>query len=742
MGTNDWNISNIIMTILRERSSYSYAKIAAELGVSEQSLSDWRKGVRSPQRQNIETICTGIPQMVNPQEHGAFLSDLKNKLKNAGDLVIAALNDCPSLSDALFYLYNDFQSHLVQDKLYLLLNSHEGISLLRDILLRKFQLNEKRTLNFKVEELGYAYQNELKSKNLRWKLNLNHCLLIKFKDDSKKYSYKVLMDFNFNQKEHASAGDYAEARDAARFYGVKMLLLFGNFQIPHNELRLFIDSNIYAEKIETSELRQKTHSKDYIYSPHGRDAEMELFANKYADLIIGRLKKYHSVIYKNIQFEKRRNPVAKNQPSYIYWNAKYAASQHVSFQTSRIETLLQDGSIPTGGQALAIGYFSFPSLLRLESYFDHIYLLDNSNTSVKAYEQHLSEHQPQLLDKITFITFTSSMYHSISNIYQLYHSMDFILLGTGSGSLIKKMKAYYQMCNSWLNPNGSLYVSFLNRDFLFEYVDQNTTEQNFDFIPVPNTNHASAFLANTLEKYDLYCETYEFNELKAFSEKYFTAENFYSYPLASVLENSHKKMLQNILNELDKEYSNKGFLTRSFSNCRGYYLDAYLKKKMQPLITCDFPKDLECQTISHEEIRESKSSYLKLLLLAEPGSSQKQAEQTGLPFEVYLFLLPANKKLPENDRQKVCLGAKTLRFLSITEINALGLEFQNIPPFLHSCSSKIKLNKNYDAEIQDAAGAEYYLDNGSQETVYKISGKDLISALNRLEFYDAMIPKE
>ncbi|MBQ0000696.1 MAG: hypothetical protein KBT01_04055 [Clostridiales bacterium] len=733
MGTGDWNVSNMIFTLLRDVSGFSYARIAQELKVSEQSLSDWRKGIRMPQKMNIETICRGIPKLLPEMKLESFYSGLKEATKNAGNQVTSSLLNCNSVSDALFYLYSDFQAHLVQDKLYLLLNTSDGNALLREIILKKFRINEKRTPIYQVEELGDTYLEEMQNKTIHWRVDLSHCFLIKFKDPSRKYSYKVLVDFNFNQNEHDAAGDYAEARDAARAYGVKMLLLFGSYPIPHNELRLFIDSNIYAESIRMRDLHTRQSSKDYVYSYSAADAEMEMFANRYADLIIGQLTKYHSVVYKNILFETRRNLQSKHLQQYLFWDTHYATRHHINFQTRRIEQLLKDGSISRGGKALAIGYSSFPCILRLETYFDHIYLLDNSNTSVKNYERMLSEQfgdqNPKLIDKVTFITFTSSMYESISNLHQLYHSLDFVLIGSGSGSFIKKMPAYFRMSNSWLTDDGALYASFLNRDFLYDYVDQITSEQNFAYIPRISENRASVFLANTQEKYDLYCETYEFNELKNQAEKFFTPEIFYSYPLASVLEEPHKKFLQNILKELDKEYSSKGFLSKSFSNSRGYYLDAFLKKKKQPLLEIREPEGISLINLPRATVKDLKYHHLKVLLLTENTRVNRVIDSAEEPFEVTMILLPDERMLPENQEKEILLNGKRLRLLTITEVNALGLEFRHIPVFLQPVDERIRLKCYYDPTITDKPGYYYYLDNTSNTNLYRISSSDLMSYL-------------
>lgn len=109
--------------------------------------------------------------------------------------------------------------------------------------------------------------------------------------------------------------------------------------------------------------------------------------------------------------------------------------------------------------------------------------MDNSNTVIKAYDGFVSENMPELSDKVKFITFTSTLSDAITDKYHLYCSIDFILIGTGGGSFIKKIQKYYQMCNLWLKNEGVLYISFLNKEFLYEYVDRVTAEENFEFVP-------------------------------------------------------------------------------------------------------------------------------------------------------------------------------------------------------------------------------------------------------------------
>ena len=80
---------------------------------------------------------------------------------------------------------------------------------------------------------------------------------IYIKETDKKYSYKVLVNYNFNQEDYEKAGDYTEARDAVKAYGVRMILLFGNANVSDKEINFWMDSNIYMERISIQEISKR-----------------------------------------------------------------------------------------------------------------------------------------------------------------------------------------------------------------------------------------------------------------------------------------------------------------------------------------------------------------------------------------------------------------------------------------------------------------------------------------------------
>lgn len=513
-----------------------------------------------------------------------------------------------------------------------------------------------------------------------------------------------------------------------------MILLFGNIKISDEELRFFMDSNIYMEEIKLKEINAKDRSKDYIYNSPNTDIEMELLANKYTDILLGRLRKYFSVIYKNILFDSEKILNNKQKENYTFWDARFATRHHINFQENRIKELFECGKIPQNGYAMAIGYLSFPCILRLVDMCKKVYLIDNSNKSVKMYQEYIKNLDPARSKKLVFITFTSGMFIPITKLYNLYYSMDFILLGSGSGSFIKKLQTYYLICNSWLKKNGVLYISFLNEEFLYQYVDRATAEQNFEFIPHDNEKRATAFITNSVEKYDLYCETYNCNEIMNVARKYFELITMYSYPLASVLIGTHKSKLQNILKELDKEYSKQGWQVKTFSNCKGYYIDAVLKKADGCQLSAMEENSEKTKKILFHDKEKFRKYYLKTLLLAEKTTSVDDCIKNDTSVKIYTVLLSTKKRLPETDNNEICLGDKKFRLLNISEINALGIEYRNISPFLKSSDTKITLIKNYDIELTEKENRIFYVGDGSTDGGYEIEQRTLISLLTKYAY--------
>lgn len=736
MGKFDTNVTKIVVETLKDETEIDYVDMENILQCNGQTILNWRNGTCKPNKSYVKDICQKIPLLLkNEKDRQKYLVKLRKKFASLGTNIKKELNMCDSIEETLKYIYTKMKVNVDMDKEYELFNEVEGQELLKDIIYQKFLINKEKSQIFDIKKFDPKEQIALQDVQVEWTLNLENCFTLSFRNKDKKCDYNVLVNYNFNQEDYEMSGDYTEARNAVDDYDVKMILLFGNANVPDNKVQFWMDYNIYMERIDMEEIRSRRKSKDYVYSTLKTDFELETIANQYADFIIGSLRKYFYVVFKNILFDEKKQLTVKQKDSLIFWDAKFATRHHINFQQKRIETLI-DEDIIKERTALAIGYLSFPCMLRLASKYEKVYLMDNSSTVLKRYEKYVKEIMPEeVTKKLNFITFTSALSEKITQKYKLHSSLDFILIGTGTGSFIKRILRYYQICNLWLKDEGVLYISFLNKDFIYEYVDGVTAEQNFEFIPNIEGEYATALISNNVEKYDLYCRTWECNEFKDIAKKYFQYEKMYSYPISSVIFGTYKSKLQNLLKEIDKGFCDPGFIINNCNNSKGYFIDGVLRKKIGKGIEQFQPKILE---LKDEEI--DNNYYLKTLILAEKTLGKIYESQTML-MQIYVIVLPINKKLPETTNHEIFIGNKKLRLLEISEINYLGLQYKNITPFLKS-DGNIRLNCSYDIELKEKLNKYFYIRSSLDDKSYKIKGNDLVGLLKSYQYTDIDLSRE
>lgn len=730
------NITKIILDLLKNDFNISNNQFRKCINVREQTITNWKNGSVKPNKTNIEDICNHLPSLLETEDNkNRFLERLQDNFNEENNDIFCLIRDYTSITSLLNYLYKEYEKDLKKDKLSDLINNSESNLQLRQIIINKFKINENKTPNFQVEEIEGTNKSVLK-KCFEMKLNLEHCLILKFRGKDNKYTYRILVNYNLNEDEYESIGDIKDAKDTFRTHDLNMMILFSNVIIPEKDIYISMrQNNVYIEHLDLQEIEDKKCSKDYIYVEE-IDKEKERIANKYSDIILGKISKYYAVIFKNLLFKNEITLPDKYVDNYIFWEAKFATRHHINFQTERIKVLLnEDKQGKDERVALAIGFLSFPIILKLAKLFKKIYLLDNSQESINYYERLLQNNNSKLKDKITYILFTSGMFEFITTSYALYNSIDFIMLGTGEGSFIKHLRPYYLICNQWLKKGGQIYFSFFNTEFLYDYTDKLILKENFDFIPILNEKRAIAFFPNSSVKYELYCESKRCDELKSVTEEYFSIQTLFSYPLASVLHGFNKN-LQNILKELDKAYSSKGFLTKTFSNCRGFYIDGLFYKPIGNLLENFKFKDERLEYIEVNNSMEYKEKFLKTLLIIEKNKNPKNKTisdllQSNETICIYSIILPSNKRLPENNNG-ICLGGNIYRLLDIIEINLLGLEYINISPFFKINSDKVVVKKYYDIDINKPIKSKksyVYIGDGNRNSRYKVKQEHITKLL-------------
>lgn len=724
-----YNVTKEIFDVLKEDFSIKYSKIYEKVGVSEQTGINYRKGQTRPLEKSREIIYKGITEMLSSEQQESFAEKLKNRFNNAGNLVKEHLRQKKNLNDILEYLYVDFEKDINEDSKFKLLNCSDNEELLRQIIFEKLQISEKTSLNFQVRKLEDS--DEIWNKReFACIMNPGHCLLLKVLKRGKSDTYNILVNFNYNSEEYKKVNTVLRLEDVKKSSTVNMILIFSNIHIPDEDLERCMEREIYIENIRNADVNRK-RGKDYIFTKTD-DKNLELAANQYSDMIIGKIKKYFSAVFKNILFENEKYSGNKQNP-FVYWEPKYATRHHINFQTKRLEEYMNAERNQASDMAVvAIGFWSFPSVLRLEKYFRHIYLLDNSNKCITCYSEYLKKNHPQIAQKTSFITFTSTIFKYITDKYNLYHSVDFVIMGTGAGSFVKDIQTYYKMINQWMKTGGKFYVSFLNKEFPYEYIDNNSLEENIGYIPGADQTSVLAAPLNSSEKYGIYCSLCSCNELKDVAKKYFRILRLYSYPLLPLLQNEHKKRLQNILKEYDKAYSNSGFTERTYSDGRGYYVDAMLEKvngeRIEIRQAADVYENIKYKTVNGEVGSEEK--YWKTLLVTEVRTMGGKGKGSYFS-DITVVILPNYKRLPETDSGQIVLGNKKFRLLDIYEINLLGIEYKNISPFIFSKDHALQIKYCYDLQLEEASHEKICVGTGRYKEMCQLKKGELLEILKR-----------
>lgn len=722
-----YNVTKEIFEVLNEDFGVKFSEIYDKVGISEQTGLNYRKGETHPQAKNWGDIYEGIKKIIGVEQQKIFIEKLNRRFKDAGNLVKEHLQQKENLKDVLEYIYIGFEEDINKDSKFKLLNSSDNERVLKRIMFEKLQVLEKTSLNFQVKKLEDSDEIWDKEK-LADIMNPEHCLLLKVFKKGKSDTYNMLINFNYNSEEYKRIN--RESSTTLKFEDIKkngivdMLLLFSNIYIPDDKIEGYMENEIYIENIKNENIEQR-RGKDYIFTRED-NINLQIVANQYSDMIIGKIKKYFLVVFKNILFENERCSINKQNP-FVYWEPKYATRHHINFQTMRIKEFIEDEK-KDARVAVAIGFWSFSSVLRLEKNFESIYLLDNSKKCITCYSEYLKKDEPQILPKIKCIVFTSEIFKYITEKHGLYNSVDLVVVGTGAGSFVKDIQTYYKMANQWLKTGGKFYISFLNKEFPYEYIDNNSLEENIGYIPRADQTSALAVPLNSSQKYEIYCSLCNCNELKEIAKKYFKILRLYSYPLLSLLQNDHKKRLQNILKEYDKAYSNSGFEQRTFSDGRGYYVDAMLEKTKKEKIEIKEPAEvynnIKIKKVDGEIGNEEK--YWKTLLLTE----FKTANERDTYFtDVIVVVLPNYKRLSETDSGQIVLGNKKFRLLDISEINSLGIEYKNISPFVFSRDHRLQIKRYYDLQLEEYPNEKVCIGTGRYKKMHQLKKLELLKAL-------------
>ncbi len=715
-----WNISKIIIETIHEKFNITYKNIYNALKCTEQTGLNYRTGRTKPSKACIEQICQGVNELLDNEQKNIYIARLCQIFSDAGEVVREGLEKKSDVESLFQYLYNSFENDQKKDDMYALLNVKANSKLLQYVLMKKLNECTNSFSNFRVENIESILPKVGKTEKY---MDMDNCLVLELKTSMVNQPYNVLINYNCTWfcDDKEIIYNISNMSDNLKEAGIRMSLIFTDKKISDKDVAFSIKSNMYIEQIQKQEIYKEQDISNYVFCKE--ENKYERVANIYSNVIVEHIKKYFQVAYKNIIFTSVTE-LDRKYPG-VLWQAKYATRHHINFQRERLLEVINENNNDQQKNkvGIAIGFWGFPSILAKQEIFSNIYLFDNSLEAINKYEEFECGNP-----KVHCEVFTTMLFDYITQKYELYNQVDFILMGTGAGSFCRNIQSYLQMCNQWLKPNGKLYISFINKEFPYMYVDRRTQEENFEYIPKEGKKIIQAVPANLSEQYEMFGSVYECNELKNIVQNHFCILSLFSYPLACILQSKHKNQLQNILKEYDKAYSGTGFCEKNFSNSKGYYLDILLQKYVGKKIINE--KLEESQKIKDIDLHnlEENICMCKTLLIKEIVN-----EPNELVENVLIIVMPSERKLPETENKEIILGNKKFQLLSIREINEIGLEYKNISPFNVS-NLQCNVKRFYDHTLEGMKGKEMVVCNGSFDRGYKIKCNDLIKKLQQYQY--------
>ena len=711
-----------------------YNQMPALFDCTEGTITNWRKGKTTPDEHSIRVSLERLPRFLGKTDGGEekliqYFRD-HYRTQEAGGYIMDRLYGCDGIGELLEYLLVDYDNDRQADNLAEILRNKRYIPYIMQLLSEKAQLHVTEHKFFKVEKCSFTKEDQ---DNIM-SMDPEACFVLKCSDSGSSYGYKVLVNTNFvpgDNTLHIHRNQHAVKR-----YNVNMMILLTTARLDGEMISFYVNNNIYVETVEREDFEKRGAECSFAYNTD-LPAQYLVAVNRYCDLLWEKISKYFDVIFKNVIFEKldTKSVEKKRRERGLLWEAKFATRHEINFECERIKELLGEwpGSpAEKRDLAVAIGFVSFPVVLMLRQYFRKVIFLDNAYHCVSQYEKEYKDSTQG-----EFSAFTSAVGGYITGMYSLYGNVDLVVVGAGYVSFLKNPSSYYKYINTWLKNEGIVYLSLYNSEFTYDYIDRITLNENMDFFPESWDKQAKVNI-NRMGRYHIYCDMGHYDKTKEQVSRYFEIESMFSYPMASLLVGSGKAFLQNILKELDKEYSRKGIPLegKNFNNTKGCFLDVAARKRVGHGIRLvrfqeyeihhpySISRKAQFAALAEEGLREDGSNFVKVLICREDGAN-------GAAY--YLVVLPSNSQIPETEERMIDIQKKRLNMLTIAEVNELGFEIGNMSPFFE-CTRGIQWKKLYDKSISRLADNYIFTGSGRCDVTLKIPGNVFMKKLEEFGF--------
>lgn len=705
-------IVRILVESIKEVEGINIEKIGEIFQYTGQTVRNWLS--EKSTIKNAENIITGL-RRAEFAEREKLKERFLEKLWQEDIALPYYLQEQLKFEDVVEYLLKNYEQ--AEDMFHScgIINELKNNKAVESVMYQKMQLNEIRYGFFKVEKCSETYA------------------ILKFWDLESDFGYKVLVSFwreyNIYGQSGYDSGRISEKRK--KEYGVDMILEFSFEKERQDALSSYMKNAVYIDYISVEEMKNQTIGKDFVYAREVGKTDELILANQFADMIISHMTKFFFVIYKNVYFRKRKKSDRSGNEKWILGNMKQMQMNQIKFEAEILKNQLKNEK---NELLVILGFLGFSMISELGKRFKRIVCLDNANECISMYELYGEEIETgkvssEEIENIEFAIFTSAIADYISEEYGLLGQADVVIVGLGSTSFSRSVKKYTKYINAWLKPEGIVLFSFFNEKFPYDYLSKNEIMQNCTYVPLTKQDRAvvtsSEMISKKNPEYYVYCKLYNATMIQELMANYFEMIKMYSYPLLAFSVNKSLPFLQKISEKYDYEQSINGMNAedispKSYSSFRGFYVGLVAKK-----VLGQGAKVFNSEKYRRADRRED-CRILKTVLLKD------QAEGN-----IYVILLGVKDRLQENEEGEVVIGGRRLRFMNIKEVNQLGFEIGNVPPFFAIENlPDYRLKRYCGIDIANEGKQMYIIESGSPKKKIILTNVEFTELLREYRFVD------
>lgn len=538
-------LGKIIINFYCQEKKWTQARLANEIDVNHTSISNWMNGKNISAR-NFDILVSFLQDSVEREnETVKFYEYLLRTLEEQGYDVAkcsSIIEPHGNLTSKIKRLLDEYDTIL--PNLQNVLSIYAIIARLKKLFYTYSRYFEVSKRKIKVDVINPLIRNLYESE-MEDLMQQGNYIILNFPRN-----YNIVIIFtNIIFDNVVEYGDFVkQIKEQNNF---NLIIIVTDNEAQFRTQKFFLENyNLFFETITSRDLEKTKISNVSTY--YLKDSAKTIMTHLYAQAVFDRFASYFAVIKNEIVFKcyedelRNRNPfetLDENNKFKFFadkillkdiFDYSYLSRHTIYFERNRVYEEVQKMIKDSGTKRLnlVIEMCCSNALLssRIVNKSKKLMLFTSSAQSVYEINKLNKDNDKEILQGNMQLEMTHINPKYIANIYgdEIIGKVDLIILGFGMGSNIPNITEYLRYINTWLSPNGRVFISFINADSaLFQ--------KQFDMYNRLETSPLlfSDFGKHTIsENVDLLIKLkrYTLEEAKTLISTYVDSYRYYTYP--------------------------------------------------------------------------------------------------------------------------------------------------------------------------------------------------------------------